>query len=344
MKKNNQPSGALLVGSVPLEDNTAVFNLASSLMGQHLNRIPDGETGKRTNWVNWQFNVLANTPQLEPVTHSTDEYGNLPRQVKLCDGISANDIEFGPLGYSAAAIASYAEFEKLKEAGNIPKDCRFQVSLPTPFAPIHFYVAENNREAIEPIYEAKLLEELDTIIATIPSSELAIQWDTAVEFGIIEGVFPTFLSDIQAGILERLVHLGNAVPTDVELGYHLCYGDSGHKHFVEPEDTKHLVTIANGIASGINRNLNWIHLPVPQSRNDEAYYLPLKNLALHSGTELYLGLVHDSDGVEGTQKRIGVAKSIVGEFGVATECGFGRRPSETIPDLMQLHVEVSSIV
>ena len=37
-------------------------------------------------------------------------------------------------------------------------------------------------------------------------------------------------------MVERLVRLGHRVPTDIELGYHLCYGDAGHQHFVEPED------------------------------------------------------------------------------------------------------------
>ena len=80
---------------------------------------------------------------------------------------------------------------------------------------------------------------------------------------------------------------------------------------------------------------------MPVNRHDRAYYLPLQSLALHQQTELYLGLVHDTDGPEGTQKRIEGAQSVVAEFGVATECGFGRRPPETIPALMQIHASVA---
>jgi hypothetical protein len=32
---------------------------------------------------------------------------------------------------------------------------------------------------------------------------------------------------------------------------------------------------------------------------------------------------------------------VVGEFGVATECGLGRRDPATIPDLLRLHAEVA---
>ena len=341
MTKNRYPKGALLVGSVPLENSQAVFDLAHAALGSHLSRMPDGETGERSNWIRWQFAVLAQTPQLEAVILPAKSGGKGQTVIKLRDGFSAAEIDFGPLGYYTAAKASYEQFAQLKQAGNLPPDCRFQVSLPTPLAPLQFYVAAEDRAAIEPIYEAKLLQELDAIVALVPADELAIQWDTAAEFGIIEGVFPTFLSDIEADILARLIRLGNAVPVGVELGYHLCYGDSGHTHFVEPKDTSHLVEVANGIAAGLERPLHWIHLPVPIARDDYAYYQPLQSLQLHQETELYLGLIHHSDGVEGAKRRIDVAKTVIENFGVATECGFGRRAPDTIPELMQIHTAVS---
>ena len=157
-------------------------------------------------------------------------------------------------------------------------------------------IAED-RAAFEPVYEASLMKDLAEILEAIPPNELAIQWDTAVEFGILEGVFPTFLENKQSDILERLIRLGQAIPDEVEVGYHLCYGDSGHKHFVEPTDTAILVLVANGLAQNLNRTLNWIHLPVPKNRIDESYYLPLQQLELAQETTLYLGLIHFTDGI-----------------------------------------------
>jgi hypothetical protein len=186
--------------------------------------------------------------------------------------------------------------------------------------------------------------ELDRITSHIPQDELAIQWDTAVEFAILERVMPTFLSNSKAEILERLTRLGNRVPVPVEMGYHLCYGDAGHKHFKEPEDTGKLVEVANAIAAGLTRPINWIHMPVPRNRADAAYYGPLRHVRLHPETELYLGLVHFTDGVEGTLKRIEAAQQLVADFGVATECGFGRRPPDTIPELLRIHSQVAEPV
>ena len=148
-------------------------------------------------------------------------------------------------------------------------------------------------------------------------------------------------TDVKTEILKRLVRLGNRVPSSVELGYHLCYGDAGHKHFKEPEDTAHLVEVANALSRGVERTVNWIHMPVPRERTDDAYFATLQHLHLQPETELYLGLVHMTDGVDGTRPRIATAQRVIADFGVATECGFGRRPPETIPGLLLIHREVA---
>ena len=189
-----------------------------------------------------------------------------------------------------------------------------------------------------------MLNELARITVAIPRDELSIQWDTATEFAILEGVMPTFLEVSRSEILERLMRLGNRVPVPAEMGYHLCYGDAGHKHFKEPEDTGKLVKVANAIGAAIRRPINWIHLPVPRNRSDGAYYAPLHHLHLSPETELYLGVVHFTDGVQGTLERIKVAQQFVSDFGVATECGFGRRPPDTIPALLRIHSQVAEPV
>jgi hypothetical protein len=83
-------------------------------------------------------------------------------------------------------------------------------------------------------------------------------------------------------------------------------------------------------------------MPAPRERDDEAFFAPLGNLKLHPETELYLGLVHYTDGVAGAQKRIAAAQRFVSTFGIATECGFGRRPPETVAPLMALHRDVAA--
>jgi hypothetical protein len=235
-------------------------------------------------------------------------------------------------------------FARLQEEEIIPPGLRFQVSLPTPLAPVNIYVVPEDQAVVEPPYAARLLGELDEILAAIPHRALAIQWDVAAEIALWEGLRPSHFADVKPGIVERLVQLGRRVPAGVELGYHLCYGDSQHRHFVEPVDTTNLVEVANAIAAGLERPINWIHLPVPRTRSDAAYFAPLRNLRRRPETELYLGLVHFTDGVTGARQRIEAAQRVMAEFGVATECGMGRRPPETIPALLRIHAEVADLI
>ena len=341
MSDQQQPRGVHLNGSIPLANADEVFRVTSSILGQRLHRIPDGETGVRTNWIGWQVDFLARNPSLEFIPPDPNGYAPLPN-FKLRPGANADDLVFPSLGYADAALASYEVFSGLKQAGVIPNQYRFQVSLPTPQAPVIAFIVDEEQAIVQPVYDRAMFAELDRITSGIPHDELAIQWDVAVEFGLLEGVAFTSYTHVKTSIIEQLARLGNQVPEDVELGYHLCYGDAGHKHFVEPEDTGKLVEVANGISAGLKRSLNWISMPVPRNRSDDAYFAPLKNLQLHPETELYLGLVHFTDGVEGTRRRIEAAQRVIADFGVATECGFGRRPSETIPDLLRIHSEVAT--
>jgi hypothetical protein len=55
-----------------------------------------------------------------------------------------------------------------------------------------------------------------------------------------------------------------------------------------------------------------------------------------------LGLVHYTDGVAGTKKRLATAEKYVSGFSIATECGFGRRDPGTLTDLLRIHREVAN--
>ena len=143
-------------------------------------------------------------------------------------------------------------------------------------------------------------------------------------------------------IPEELCSLADAVPEPAEVGYHLCYGDMGHKHFFEPLDTRLMTDLANRISEGVTRSIQWIHMPVPRDRDDKKYFQPLSDLKLKDETRLFLGLLHYTDGLEGALKRTAAASASISGFGVATECGLGRRDPESIPHLLELHSQAAS--
>jgi hypothetical protein len=84
-------------------------------------------------------------------------------------------------------------------------------------------------------------------------------------------------------------------------------------------------------------------VPVPLDRHDDAYFTALREPKLDPKTELYLGLVHYRDGIEGAKARLAAASKVVSDFGVATECGFGRRDPKTVDALLALHKAVATI-
>jgi len=138
------------------------------------------------------------------------------------------------------------------------------------------------------------------------------------------------------------VRLAERVPADVDLLFHFCYGDAGHRHVVEPTDMGDMVDYANRLAVRLKRPITQIHMPVPRNRTDEAYFRPLSRLKLDPATRLCLGLVHYTDGVEGTRRRIAAAENFVQDFGIGTECGFGRRDPKTIAELLRIHAETAA--
>lgn len=345
------PRGAHLVGSINFDDAETTMRTVAEHLGTHVKRIPDGEVGERFHWIAFQPGRIAQTEGIERVGDTPIPLRMLDlRAVRIADGVSATDLTLAPLGYADAAIESWQTFARLQGDGVVAEGTRFQVSLPTPLGVVGSFVHAADREAFEPVYEAALAAELDQILAAIPHDKLAIQWDAALEFAMIEGSAYAerggnryeWFDDVWAGTTARLARQIDRVPGDVEVGVHLCYGDVAEKHFVEPADAENLTRFANRVAEVTERPITWLHLPVPIERDDAAFFAPLTALDIDASTELYLGLVHREDGLEGATRRIAAAQAHVSrEFGVATECGFGRSPEGTATALFKTHRAVS---
>jgi len=338
-----------LVGSVPMASAEEVFIKASEALGPHLKRLPDGETGERLNWVGHLEKVFAASPALE----RTDELFRIHPtatgwyRYRLKKGRRIEDVRFDNLFYADHALASYAVFKRLQDEGRVPVHVRFQVD----FAPAHsvlwLFTVDELHAPLDPIYNQALKREIDKIAQAVPHEELAMQFDVAsAVFARLERNEPSSYGRTKAQMQEAfsgiLVDLGNHVPGGIELLYHLCYGDNQHKHVVEPSDMGDMVEFTNRVLLRVKRSVQLVHMPVPRNRSDDAYFKPLERLALRSETELCLGLVHYTDGVEGARKRLAAALRHVKDFSIATECGFGRRKPETIPELLRIHREVAA--
>src|SRR4029077_16553887 len=110
-----------------------------------------------------------------------------------------------------------------------------------------------------------------------------------------EGYYEKGPVDFRTETLEVLTKVGNAVPAEIDLGYHLCYGSPADEHLVQPKDMAIMAEMTSAICAGVGRSIQYFHMPVPKDRTDHAYFAPLDNLRLQPDTELYFGLVHHKD-------------------------------------------------
>jgi methionine synthase II (cobalamin-independent) len=331
-----------LVGSAPVENAEDMFRLSMQHLGDCLKRLPDGEAGERDTWIRWQYDKIESCEQMQQ-TNLENVY--VPRPpFTIVEGIqTADEIEFSNLGYADAAIESWSVFQKLVDEELIKKNIRFQVGLPTPLSVAIFYVEPGSRDLFEEAYQFALKNELTRMLEHIPGEKLSIQWETVSEFALLEGLMENHLGEnLIEKITDRVARLIDLVSEPAEAGLHFCYGDSGHKHFCEPKDTGFLVQLASAVVAKAESNIAWLHMPVPKERDDIEYFAPLEELNLPDTTDLYLGLVHQTGGKKGTLSRVNTASKIVSNFGLATECGLGRRDRDSIPALLQQHAEIAN--
>lgn len=330
-----------LVGSIGLDSVDEVFKTVGAVLGDKLRRVPDGEPGPRRLWVSFQYPFLRSSPYIRP--DPSGEVRPTSKFPKLClaAGVAPSEVIFGELGYLREAKGSYVDFCAARERGELPAQVRFQVCLPTPMGVTYAFCTARDLLAIDAAYEAAMIREVARICAAIPHRDLCIQWDFCHEMIILDGQpqdqFPTMSASLD-DIMARMARICAAVPAAVELGIHLCYGDFGASHLLEPRDSRAMVEVANAMRRAITRPITYLHLPVPISRTDAAYFAPLEDLRLAPETEIYLGVVHAADGVEGTQRRMAVAGNYVPKFGIACECGIARaRKADLVKRVLEIH-------
>lgn len=345
MPRIEAPHRVHLVGSIGIDTVEDVFSTVGRLLGRRLKRVPDGEPGGRRLWAGWQYPLLRANPFLRAdPSGAVRKNSGLP-QLCLAEGIRGADVTFSELGYAREARASHLDFCAARERSELPADIRFQVCLPTPIAVVYSFCTTRDLIPILDAYEKAMLREVRAICNAIPHHDLCIQWDLCQEMILCDGQpqdeFPAVNSSLPE-IIDRVLKLCAAIPDDVELGFHLCYGDYGAKHFIEPQDMSRLVEMANAVSTALPRQVAYFHMPVPLSRTDDDYFRPLRNLALRGDTEIYLGLIHASDGVDGSRRRIEVARRYLKDFGVASECGMARaRTRDVVESLLRTHAEVT---
>jgi hypothetical protein len=338
-----------LVGSIPLPDAETVFRTVSGAVGQHLVRLPDGETGIRKTWIRFLQDVLAENPAIEPakdvppfkfIQWDGKVLREIPR-LRIKPGATPDPAGF-KTGYADMAIESWRLFDRLQSAGVVPQHVKFQISIPTPIAPTYNNMVPSDRPRLLPPLTQHFIGEVDKIAKALPNDRIAIQWDVCQEVLAWEGYYEKGPVDFRTETIDVLTRIGDAVPSGIDLGYHLCYGSPADEHMVQPKDAGIMVAMTNAIVAGVKRPIQFFHLPVPKGRTDDGYFAPLGELKLPQETGLYLGLIHHND-AQGDAVRLAAARRYARVDGIGTECGMARGDPARLPALLAAHARAAEM-
>lgn len=342
-------AGVHFNGSVNLPDAETVMREISSRIPTSVRRMTEGETGDRGNWVFFQRQKFAAMPEFEaaPVPETGGDYERIP-VLRLVDGASPDEVRWPDIGYAAAYNDSFETFRRLQDDGVVASDARLQLQFPTPIAGLSM-VSPDDAQRLAPHYAAALFADLHQALGRLPHDRIAVQWDVAVEIGLLAGGFsaePPPFETVIAGLVACL----DQVPDDVPVGVHLCYGDYQHAHFVQPESLALQVRVLNALAESARRPPAFAAFTVPQGRSDAGYFEPLRDLRTGPATELAFALVpyHPDDQAPGTtagQARLidtylGESMGGARDWSVCTECGMGRVERDDVARLLDLHHEI----
>ena len=357
----------LLLGSVARPEDgwdvEAVFRRSAGTLGEYVSMLPDGELGDRSQWITYLArHTYSRHPDLLTLSRHTFEdwkpsgYNDQWR-LAVRDGVDT--VSFDKLGYADEAKRSYEVFCRLRDEGVIGRHVRFLVAYPlTESATRAFVNSGRDFEILWHAYRDAAARDIEDLTAAIPHEDLAVQWDIARETAAIEGVEFNFaeseLTELPTDPLERycraLAELAPAIAPDVWLGLHVCYGSLEHKegqssdsaHHTPMRDMNVAVDMLTQGARACGRSVEFVHMPVQFSEGlRDDFYAPLERLDVGSA-RVYLGLIDAIDGVQGALDRVAVARRHLPSFGLATACGWGRRPlSQKVQDLLDLERSVA---
>lgn len=352
---SSKSGDVLLVGSVPFDSVEEVLETCARSLGAHAFALPDGEIGPRKNWIQGLPGMtFSKNPDLDPIrvvppeevesppNHDPELMKATRSTYRLKPGVTETTLV---LPYGAAAIRSYETFKKLQAAGKIAPGVRFQVALPcTRAGTVGFFPDPADHPVVIRAYERAIQSDIRQILQHVPADQLVIQWDYCSELLDILGARDQYLDgDPGTGTLtyeerfekytsrDYLAPMTEAVPEEVCMGYHICYGTWGGWPMTELEDIGFCVRLANALAANTPRRVDFFHVPAMRDAGD-AFFKPLEDLNVGEA-KIFLGL-ELADGVEAMLRRAASARKFLPEFGVAHYCGYGREKPARVQALL----------
>lgn len=342
---------ALLVGTLPFENEEEAIDKSLSILGNHLISVPDGEIGEksekypkgtRAGWVCINANECAeDTDNWEIVQEAEmNEEGFPAGYDKIYTLRSKHSPEELPkylnLHYHEYFYKSYPIFQRLRKKYGY-ENLKFQLGIPTGLTLSIFILEPENAIAYYQSFQERLLYEVNEVLKD-HADDIIVQLELPIELGLVYQT-PSqidFAMEIAMGLVKNFQY-------STQIGIHLCCGDLNNEAWTHPESLEPLVEFANRLIHEWpeNQELAYIHVPLAEGNIpptlEKDFYQPLAQIQLPQNTELFAGLVHEGRAIEELRIIHSHIESLCKHpVGVACACGLGRRSPETGEKLMDL--------
>ncbi len=341
---------ALLLGTLPFEDEETAIDKSLSILGKHLICVPDGEIGEksekypkgtRSGWVCIHANECAeDTDNWEVIQKAEMNEDGFPAGYdKIYTLRSKHSPEELPkylnLHFHEYFYHSYPIFQRLRKQYGYDQ-LKFQLGIPTGFTLSVFIMEPENAIAYYPAFQKRLLHEVNEVLKD-HADDIVVQLELPIELGLVYQT-PSqidFAMEIVMGLVKNFQY-----PT--QIGIHLCCGDLNNEAWTHPESLEPLVTFANRLIREWpkNQEIAYIHVPLAEGNIpptlEKDFYQPLARIQLPKNTELFAGFVHEGRTIEELHIIHSHVENICNRsVGVACACGMGRRSPKIGEKLMK---------
>lgn len=337
---------AHLLGSLPGATPAAAMTTALEVLGPYLRSLPDGETGQRRNWIIPIVEGLRDHPDLELRKQGDwSDYDRIPQlRVRRGRRLYGAALDFGHLD---AVRDSFPAFEKAVATAGRP-DLAFQEGVPGDFDLAMFALgplgALRQRRAFT---EASLAEIRDVAALTGPAT--LFQIEVPAELVLLAKAPPAARPALAKLLARGIAALASGTAEGTRFAVHLCLGDMNNRAFGTMTDVTPLVLLANAVLAAwpAGRPLEVLHAPFAAADSpattDEAFYRPLRSLALPATVRFAAGFAHESQPVADQRGiRTIIEDHLHREVVISAACGLGRRTDDAARAVLDRTAELCS--
>ena len=342
----------LLVGSLPFETPEEAMSAAAEHLGDHLPAMGDGEVGLRKFWIGFlPMTIYSKHPALDTLRAPEGGAPKPPTDGKpevyeaaFLYGIKpGEELRFETTSYGPIAVESYEVFKRLRDEGVIPEGVRFQVTFPGTGSAISYFFRSEDWPAAQAAYHDAVHRDIELILEHVPAVDLQFQFDLAQEFVDMASGDAKGIADWPDATLEQkiqrhatpLPELARGIPEEARLGFHWCYGTWGGWPMKDMADLALCVRMTQEAVARVDRRVDYVHMPAVKHPQPE-FFAPLAELE-GEDPDVYLGIIHHTDGVEGFVERMEMARRYRRRFGIGSVCGYGRVDPSELPQILAVH-------